>query len=336
MLSGLAHPIHRYSEAYYADYITKRPLHRQPVHPAPAQSREAAQGPFHDQASRFTPAPQTSELASYYSVNQGRPQLPPLSKQTQQALDQIKSIVGNELKTYRANLRAQAEKELGRKLAPDEKLGDLGIHDRMALSSETRKAEATLFSSYVWSQIATVDMESPHTVSLTGPDAMDLSKEELADKVIRDGVETQINAMKYLAKRTTTETYQKFASAEDAPARSFPPLTRETEDQIRTDLLAYRRAQYERGELDITVQVFSSQHAFNYGQPHKVFDMAAGEMTVNEENRAEFRNDWEMSQSDRDHYLRGIEHFGEARYMNEIKNLGKSQYKDEVLKDIYM
>lgn len=335
MLSGLAHPTHRYSEAYYADYITKRPLHRQPVQRRPRDSaRDGGCGNARS-GQQVHPSIETSELASYYTANIGRPQLPPLSEQTQQALDQIKSIVDNELKTFNTNLRAQAEKELGRELAPDEKLGDLGMYDRMALSSETRGAELELQRIQSHAHRAT-NMNVESEVWIFDPAAMDMTKEELADKVIRDHVEHQIGSMRALAKETTTEEYQKFASSDDTAARSVPPLTEEAENQIRADLLAYRRAQYERGEFDVTVQVFSSYHAFNYEKVHTTLDMATGEMTVNEENRAEFRDEWEMSQSDRDFHLRNIEHFGEDYYLNKVTSIGKSRYKDAILKDIYM
>jgi hypothetical protein len=157
MLSSLAHPTHGYSEAYYADYISKRPLHRQPVQHRPRHS--ARDGGCATERSGQQVHPQY-KLGSYYTANIGRPQLPPLSEQTQQALDKIKSIVDNELKTFNANLRAQAEKELGRELAPDEKLGDLGMYDRMALSSETRKSEGTLTFAKHAAGIATVGMEA--------------------------------------------------------------------------------------------------------------------------------------------------------------------------------
>jgi hypothetical protein len=160
---------------------------------------------------------------------------------------------------------------------------------------------------------------------------LDFSKEDLIEKVLRDGVQVQINFMKQFAQDTATEEYQKFASTKDTPARSFPPLTQETEDQIRTDLLAYRRAQYERGEFDFKVYIFGHNK-----QIDTVIDMATGEVAKADFERFGTDDDYELNPLISDYYRRSIEERGEDQFLDAMTQARHSAYQDAILKDIYM
>lgn len=111
---------------------------------------------------------------------------------------------------------------------------------------------------------------------------------------------------------------------------TVPTWTDALEQTVRANLTAKRWAEFDRGEIDMTVTIYSSKHAASYGEAYKVLDMRTGYMTVNEANRVEFDEAWELSDLKKAHYARWLEN-GVAEQMT----AGWGEHRDAISRDVH-
>lgn len=71
------------------------------------------------------------------------------------------------------------------------------------------------------------------------------------------------------------------------------------EARIRTDLTAKRWAEFDSGEIETTIQIYASKHAFKQDKPWRVLDMRIGGLTVTKAHTVAFDEAWTVSEHKR-------------------------------------
>ncbi len=238
-----------------------------------------------------------------------------LSQQTQDVLDTIHSLGNNELKAITAKFREMATEELG--LQPNEALpenitlSDLETEQRQALSGETRDVGQMQKRLDFFAFLATQTAENLSTsrAIVFGEQYMNMSEEELVDDQINKMVDRQMNAIKTTMDMARSQAFQDASAGVEERTELGAPMEEAELEAMRADLLAKRRDEFERGELRIRVEVFSSAHAANYGKVYATLDTDSGDgRVVQEENRVAFDENWEMPESaKKEHFARKFE-----------------------------
>ncbi len=287
-------------------------------------------------ASYFAPADNTSLPGIYADprVAQGTPAR--MSDATMRILDTIHSIVSNELKTIGATFRQMAEVDLEfepeEKLPEDTRIRDLTSEQVGRLSADTRDAARLELQLSLYTTLATQGGVTPKGFGfiLFGEKYVEMNDAELAEHQINALVDNQIKAIKMTLELSKSEEFIRFSAGTGIPTDVTGPLTDEELATLRSDLLAERRAQYQRGELNVNVTVFASTHAANYDKTYKTFDMASGETVVNEANTAAFDEAWEFSERKKEAFHRLL--VGDSDFVRDnIERLGI--YAEEYIKD---
>ncbi|UWQ61463.1 hypothetical protein K3723_11320 [Leisingera caerulea] len=268
-----------------------------------------------------------------------------MPKRTQAALDRIQSIIENEQVNLRKNLLQSITEDLSQGLDEEQKqelaeelkslkLSNFSQHDFPGKQFSEKTLDTKQLMSRLESETweATKGLEVTTAVAYFGQDHVEMTREELVDLTITRGVERQIKAMKRVSEITNSEQYRTLAARDGSVPRAVPPLSAEDEAAIRADLLAHRRAQYERGELDIEIKVFSSTWAATYNEPYTTIGMADGRQVTNEANASTFRDEWEMTEHRKAFFRQGIAHHGLEQY---APSLAQHADREEILRDIY-
>ncbi len=288
-------------------------------------------------ASRFAPA-ETTEMTGIYSD----PRIGPtpavaFSETTQRILDTIHSLINNELETIGATFRQMVETDL--EFEPEDKLPestkytDLTNEQMRGLSEETRDAGLLELKFSIISALATQDAASLKGAGsiLFGEKYVEMSTEELVEYQINTLVDGQIGAIKKAVEMSRGEDFITFSEGTRDPTGVVDSMTEEEVEILRSDLLAQRRAEYKRGELDFNINVFASTHAANYDKIHKTLNMATGETVVNEANTVVFDEAWELSARKKASFQRLL--IGEGEFFEDnLERLGV--YAEEYLRDI--
>ncbi|WP_411351133.1 hypothetical protein PNH50_11530 [Leisingera aquaemixtae] len=301
-----------------------------------------AAAPLQDRASLYQPGQTITDPAAYSAPAALSLVLP---ERTQAALDRIQSIIDNEQVNLRKNLLQSITEDLSHGLDEKQKqelaeelkslkLSNFSQHDFPGKQFSEKTLDAKQLMSRLESETweATKGLEATTAVAYFGQDHVEMTREELVDLTITRGVERQIKAMKRVSETTNSEQYRTLAARDGSVPRAVPPLSAEDEAAIRADLLSHRRAQYERGELNIEIKVFSSTWAANYNEPYTTISMATGQQVTNEANASTFRDEWEMTEHRKGFFRQGIAHHGLEQY---APTLAQHAHREEILRDIY-
>lgn len=281
-------------------------------------------------ASYFAPAVQT-ELSGIYSDPRIALADPvALSDSTKRILDKINSLINNELKTISTTYHKMAEADTGRELPENPKYSDFTTEERMSLSEETRSAERFKTSFGIWSHIATMDPSNLKGRGfMIGEQFLDMTETELAEKTISGFVNTQIQAAQRVIEMTRSDEFATFSDGTENPTGPVHAMTPEEVETMRSDLLAKWTDAYDRGEINLTLQVFSSGHAVNYDKAYKTLNMATGDFIVTTENSVVFDEAWEFSEARKTTMERLMTGVGGSQFLD-----GLGEYAEEYLKDL--
>jgi hypothetical protein len=117
-------------------------------------------------------------------------------------------------------------------------------------------------------------------------------------------VDMQMNAIKTTFEMARSDEFGQFAGDATERTELGEPLQEDDLAAIRADLLAKRRDEFQRGELRLQVDVFSSVHAANYDKGYATLDTAGEGLVVQPENGVAFDADWTMSEARQSQFTR--------------------------------
>ncbi|MEO3477426.1 hypothetical protein AAFO90_07090 [Phaeobacter sp. CAU 1743] len=232
-----------------------------------------------------------------------------LSQKTQDILDTIRSLATNELKTIGAVFRGLANQDLelepGQGLPEDTILPDLEPEQSQKLSDETKAAGLLQMKFNLQLSLAPqgAEMLSNARSIVIGEQYVGMTEEELIDHQINAMVDMQMNAIKTTFEMARSDEFGKFTGVIAERTELGEPLQEDNLEAIRADLLAKRRDEFQRGELRLQVDVFSSVHAANYDKGYATLDTAEEGLVVQPENVA-FDADWTMSEARQSQFTR--------------------------------
>ncbi|WP_227270387.1 hypothetical protein [Roseobacter weihaiensis] len=280
-------------------------------------------------ASYFTPATQTDMIGTYSDPRMAQAAPVALSESTQRILDNIRSLIGNELKTINTTYRQMAEEDIGRPLPQSVKHSDFTIGERMSLSKETRSAENFKTSFAVRSEFATLDPSNLKGSSfLIGEKFLEMTDAELAEYAINNLVEGQVKSTQRAIEMSQSDEFAKLSDGTKKPTGPVAKMTDEEVETMRSDLLAKWTDAYNRGEIELNLQVFASVHAFNYDKIYKTLDLGTGDTSVNAQNAVTFDKAWEFSEARKASMERSLTGIGGSQFLDRL-----GDYAEEYLKD---
>lgn len=275
---------------------------------------------------------QTADMSGFYSApTVSTVQQPVLSEQTQKVLDTIASLVANEVAAVNRGTKALWSSQLGRDIPLDTDCTDLSVQDRMLMGSMGREANRANNLNNDLSISASLAGEmNLKGRGFIGPDArMDMSRDELIQDTTNGMVSHQINHIKRAFEMAADPEVQALMKDLDVPTK-VPAWTEELDQTVRADLTAKRWDEFERGEMEMTIEIYSSPHAMNYGEAYKALDMRTGEMTVNEANRTEFNEVWELSDSRKANYAKWLD-----SPLADQMTSSWAEHRDAIMRDVY-
>lgn len=286
-----------------------------------------------DQPAKISTEPlrmaKTADMSGFYSApTVTTVQEPVLSEQTQKVLDTIASLVANEGAAINRGTKAIWSSQLGRDIPLDTKYDDLSIEDQMSMDGDARRANHLSEEFRITAYLAGADETPLKGITYFGQ-KMDMSREELIEDTINRAVDSQVNNMRSLFAMAADPEVQALMTDLEIPT-DVPEWTDELEQTVRADLTAKRWAEFERGEMEMTVTIYSSTHAANYGEAYKVLDMRTGEMTVNEANRTEFNEAWELSDSRKANYAKWLD-----SPLADQMTSSWGEHRDAIMRDVY-
>lgn len=293
------------------------------------QTSEPTQAPAPMAALTPLTIAKTAEMGWHYADPRASSvQATVFSARTQDAMAAIQSLIANEGAALNRGTKAIWSSQLGRDIPLDTRYTDLSVEDRMSMDREARKADNLNIHFSLSASIAS-GIALKGQAFILGGEKADMSREELIEDTINGFVSMQINHMKRSFEMAADPEVQALMQDLEVPTE-VPEWTTDLEQTLRADLTAKRWAEFERGEIEMTVTIYSGKHAANYDQPYKVLDMRTGEMTVNEANRVEFDKGWEFS----DRKKAGFAMMLEGPLGDRVTE-GWGEYRDAILQDIH-
>lgn len=277
-------------------------------------------------ASRYVPGDAVS-MSGLYEAPKPLALVAQLSEATQTALDKINALVSSELVAVRDTYRAQVKEEIDVELPSD--FGPWAVRGRarLKLSDETRDIAPMIDRFTMNASIATADAKrwANGTSFLFGEQYIGMSEAELVDYRINAMVDMQMGAIARTFELARSDTFQQYAGQVEVPTALGDPMSEMDMTAMRADLLAKRRDEFNRGELTIRVEVYSSMHAANYEKTYATLDTSGPGLTVTAENAVAFEPDWTMSARDKQTFGRMFENIvlvdGQPMLEEEDKNL---------------
>ncbi|MEX5597940.1 hypothetical protein [Pseudophaeobacter sp. C1-32P7] len=288
----------------FSTYTTS--LFQEPKAADPAGQPAASPGP----ASVFSRGVSTDMTGVYSDPRVTSVGPATLSRKTQDVLEKIQSLVRNELETIGAVFRGLANQDLelepGEGLPEDTILSDLELEQSQKLSDDTKAAGLLQMKFSLQSSLASqgAEMLSNARSILFGEQYVGMTEEELIDHQINAMVDMQMNAIKTTFEMARSDEFGQFAGDATERTELGEPLQEDDLAAIRADLLAKRRDEFQRGELRLQVDVFSSVHAANYDKGYATLDTAGEGLVVQPENGVAFDADWTMSEARQSQFTR--------------------------------
>lgn len=236
-----------------------------------------------------------------------------LSQKTQDILDTIQSLIANERKAVSDTVREMVTVDL--ELEPEEALPenfnifDLSGSQYRGLSRETKDAGWFELKFAIVSGLASMDAEKlsgMRSIAL-GEQYVGMTEEELVDSQINTMVDMQISMIKQTFEMARSQEMQRYATDVQIPTNLGEPLSEEGYADMRDDLLAKRRDEFQRGELRIQAEFYASSHALNYGKAYAKLDTGGTGVTITEENGVVYDNDWALSDRKKQMFSRMFE-----------------------------
>lgn len=297
-----------------------------------------AQAPAAPPASYYAPADNFSLTGVYADPATSQGSVSVLSDSTLAVLDRIQAIIDRDLalleSNYHRRVVEELEHELEIELPEDFDVESLTDSERQILSQETKDLGKLPGELQIPAHLATLDaakLKGSKTFYF-GEKFVNMSNEEVIDYTLEKLVETQVRAVQKTISMTQTDTFIENTKEGDQPGRQMETLSEQEVEAMRSDLLAQRKREYERGELDIEINIFSSAHAANYGKVYKTINTGTGEVVENPQNSVEFDADWEFSESKGRALARLFNDPGIAKQLQDRGSFGA--YFDEYKKDI--